>query len=142
MDNSTTDGGRWGQNTALWAIVAIIIVIAFLWWCHKSGDNKAALAESIQRLYGRVDCLAPQLEKYTERTDAIAVGLAKSAEAQKAFQKTAYAQLADLDDAVFTSRCGGGCGCNSGNGRNKFEKRSTYTLDSTEVTEIDTCVSC
>ena len=47
--------GWWGQNTALWAIVAIAIVIAFLWFCHKSGEDKANLAGSIQQLYGRVN---------------------------------------------------------------------------------------
>ena len=53
------EGGWWGQNTALWAIVAIIIVIAFLWFCHKTGEDKANLAGSIQQLYGRVNALEP-----------------------------------------------------------------------------------
>jgi hypothetical protein len=43
-----------------------------------------------------------------------------------------------LDGAVFVARCGhgrGGCGC----GTEKFRKESNYTLDSTTLTEIDTC---
>lgn len=129
-----TDGGKWGQNTALWAIVAIIVVIAFIWFCHKNGENKAALAASIQNLYGRMNTLEPVVAnntatifKTSNTISAVVQGVADI-----------KSDVDALDGAVFESRCGchrGGCGC----GTEKFRKESTYTLASTNLTEIDTC---
>ena len=132
MEN--TDGGKWGQNTALWAIVAIIIVIAFLWFCHKSGEDKAALAGAVQSVTSRVNAIEPAV---TANANNI-FGLSNSV--AKAHQSIQFigADVASLDDAVYVPRCGhgrSGCGC----GTEKFRKESTYTLDSTTLTEVDTC---
>ena len=41
MEN--TDGGRWGQNIALYIIAGVILIALFIWLCHKSGEDKANL---------------------------------------------------------------------------------------------------
>ena len=127
------DGGKWGQNTALWAIVAIIIVIAFLWWCHRAGDDKANLAASIQNLYGRVNTLEPVVASNTAVLNKVGNTLSAAVQGVADIKSDVDA----LDVAVFAPVCGrrGGCGC----GTEKFRKESTYTLDSTSLTEIDTC---
>ena len=130
----STDGGRWGQNTALWAIVAIIVVIAFLWFCHKSGEDKANLAGSVQQLYGRVNAIEPAVTANAQNVYRINNVLAQTVQGVQCIKDDVGA----LDAAVFVSRCGnnrGGCGC----GTEKFRKESTYTLDSTTLTEVDTC---
>ena len=129
-----TDGGRWGQNTALWAIVAIIVVIAFLWFCHKSGEDKAALAGAVQSVTSRVNALEPAVTANGQNIYRINNAVGK---AQQSIQFIGD-DVAALDDAVYVPRCGnnrGGCGC----GTEKFRKESTYTLDSTTLTEVDTC---
>ena len=130
----STDGGRWGQNTALWAIVAIIVVIAFLWFCHKSGEDKAALAGAVQSVTSRVNALEPTVTANGQNIYRINSAVGK---AQQSIQFIGD-DVAALDDAVYVPRCGnnrGGCGC----GTEKFRKESTYTLDSTTLTEVDTC---
>lgn len=128
-----TDGGRWGQNTALWAIVAIIVVIAFLWFCHKSGEDKANLAGSIQQLYGRVNTLEPVVANNAATLNRVGNTLSAAVQGVADIK----ADVDALDGAVFAPVCGrrGGCGC----GEEKFRKESTYTLASTSLTEIDTC---
>ena len=130
----STDGGRWGQNTALWAIVAIIVVIAFLWFCHKSGEDKAALAGAVQSVTSRVNALETAVTANGQNIYRINSAVGK---AQQSIQFIGD-DVAALDDAVYVPRCGnnrGGCGC----GTEKFRKESTYTLDSTTLTEVDTC---
>lgn len=130
----STDGGRWGQNTALWAIVAIIVVIAFLWFCHKSGEDKAALAGAVQSVTSRVNALESAVTANGQNIYRINNAVGK---VQQSIQFIGD-DVAALDDAVYVPRCGnnrGGCGC----GTEKFRKESTYTLDSTTLTEVDTC---
>lgn len=132
MDN--TDGGRWGQNIALYIIAGVILVALFIWLCHKSGEDKANLAGAVQSVTSRVNAIEPAV---TANANNI-FGLSNSV--AKAHQSIQFigADVASLDDAVYVPRCGhgrGGCGC----GTEKFRKESTYTLDSTTLTEVDTC---
>jgi hypothetical protein len=132
----TNDG--WGRYPAIWALVVVALVILAFWWCNKSGQDKADLAASVQRLYGKVDCVTPMVEKYAERVDAIGVALGRTAQAQADFQSYASNLLGDLDNAVFAPRCGnhsGGNGC----GQTRFVKSTPYTAGTTTLEETDTC---
>ena len=132
MEN--TDGGRWGQNIALYIIAGVILVALFIWLCHKSGEDKANLAGAVQSVTSRVNAIEPAV---TANANNI-YGLSNSvARANQSIQFLG-ADVASLDDAVYVPKCGhgrGGCGC----GTEKFRKESTYTLDSTTLTEVDTC---
>lgn len=134
--------GRWGITTAVWAIFAIIIVFGLFAWCHQQGKDKADLAASIQNLYGGFNCLKPQVDKYMDRTDAIGNGLSKVSQAQADFQKTAYLQLADLDDAVFVARCGCNHGCSRDGGNPRFVAKTNYNVASQTLEQIETCGGC
>lgn len=133
---SDDHGGRWGQNTALWAIVAIIIVIAFLWWCHEGGKNKADLAASIQGLYGKVNAIEPIVAHHTENLESLNSVTSATTQAVGDFKSVTKRQLAQLEGAVFTSRCADdGCGCNN----SRFVKKSTFTPSTVEVTQEERC---
>lgn len=130
------DGGRWGQNIALYIIAGVILVALFIWLCHKSGEDKANLAGAVQSVTSRVNAIEPAV---TANANNI-YGLSNSV--AKAHQSIQFigADVASLDEAVYVPRCGhgrgSGCGCG---GSEKFRKESTYTLDTTTLTEIDTC---
>ena len=143
MTESTDTGGKWGQNIALFAIIAVAIALFVIWLCNKSGQDKADLAASVQKLYGQVECLSNQSNKYADRVDAIGNAVTRVAQAQADFQGYASSLLVDLDNAVFTSRCGqhGGCGCNNGCGQSRFVKTTPYTAGTTTLEETDTCCS-
>lgn len=132
------EGGMWGQNTALWAIVAIIIVIAFLWFCHRSGDNKAELAASVQELYGRVNTLEPVVKNNAEQSFRTATSLAGIVQGVSDIRDYTYSQIASLDNAVFQPVCGSrrsSCGC----GDDRFIKKSTFTPSTVTVEQIESC---
>lgn len=140
MNENGTDRGWWGQNLALFIIAAVAIVLFVVWLSNKSGQDKADLAASIQRLYGKVDCIEPQVIKYADRVDAIGNAVTKVAQAQSDFQAYASSMLVDLDNAVYAPKYygHGGCGCNSC-GTDKFTKETTYTAGTTTLVEKDTC---
>lgn len=132
------ESGMWGQNTALWAIVAIIIVIAFLWFCHRSGDNKAELAASVQELYGRVNTLEPVVKNNAEQNFKTATVLSGIVQGVSDIREYTYTQIASLDNAVFQPVCGShrsSCGC----GNDRFIKKSTFTPSTVEVEQIESC---
>lgn len=139
MNENGTDKGWWGQNLALFIIAAVAIVLFVVWLSNKSGQDKADLAASIQRLYGKVDCIEPQVVKYMDRVDAIGNAVTRVSQAQADFQNYAGSLLTDLDNAVFAPVCGhgrGGCG-----GTDKFTKETTYTAGATTLVEKDVCRS-
>ena len=127
------DGGRWGQNIALYIIAGVIVFAVFLWLLHKSGEDKANLAASVQGVVSRVNALEPAVTANGQNIYRLNNSVGK---VQQSIEFIG-ADVADLDDAVYVPRCGhgrGGCG-----GTEKFRKESTYTLDSTTLTEVDTC---
>ena len=95
MEN--TDGGRWGQNIALWAIVAIIIVLHSLWFCHKSGEDKANLAGAVQGVTSRVNALEPAVTANGQNIYRLNNAVAKT---QQSIQFIGD-DVASLDDAVY-----------------------------------------
>lgn len=143
MNESESTGGKWGQNIALYLIVAVAIVIFAMWLCNRSGKDKADLAASVQKLYGQVECISAQSNKYAERVDAIGNAVTRVAQAQADFQGYASSLLVDLDNAVFVPRCGNhnSCGCNNGCGQSRFVKTTPYTAGTTTLEETDTCCS-
>ena len=57
--NENYDGGRWGQNIALYIIAGVILIALFIWLCHKSGEDKANLAGAVQSVTSRVNAIEP-----------------------------------------------------------------------------------
>ena len=136
MNENYETGGWWGQNTALWAIVAIIIVIAFIWFCHKQGEDKAALAGAVQSVTSRVNALEPAVTASANNIYKMNSTMAKT------FQKLQDVSddVADLDGAVFTSRCGNGRGGDCTGTR--YVAKNSYNLATSTLEQIETCGSC
>lgn len=134
--NENYEGGMWGQNTALWAIVAIIIVIAFLWFCHKQGEDKANLAGSIQQLYGRVNAIEPAVTANAQNVFQMKGTVAGIIQGVQDIKD----DVAGLDAAVFTSRCG--CGRNGGCNDTRYVAKNSYNLATSTLEQIETCGGC
>lgn len=128
--------GKWSIATSLWVIVAIIFVIALLWYVHRSGSDKADLAASIQGLCGRVNALEPAVTAQGQNLYSINSVLSATTQAVGDFKSVANAQLAALDGAVFVPRCQAGCGNNGGS---RFVKRDNYCLSDSSLQAIETC---
>lgn len=147
MDNMTVqdfvalrkldEGSGWHQP--IWWIVAILIAIFLLWWCNKQGDGKADLAASISQINGRLNTLEPVVKNNAEQNFNTARTLSGIVQGVEDIRDYTYSQIAALDNAVFKSRCG--CGCGSSRGA-RFLKKSTYTPSTTSVEEIDECGDC
>lgn len=133
-------GGKWAQNIALYAIAIVAIVLFIVWINHKSGQDKADLAASVQKLYGQMECIAPQLNKYADRVDMISNLLAKTSQSQADFQAWATSMITDIDGVVYAPTCGHNRGCGCG-GTDKFVKSTEYTAGATTLVETDTCRS-
>ena len=133
MNEMASDrGGWWGQNLALFIIAAVAIVLFVVWLSNKSGQDKADLAASIQRLYGKVDCIEPQVSKYVDRVDAIGVALAQTSQSQADFQSYVERYMAH-------GRCGCGNNNSNGCGQTRFVKTTPYTAGTPTLEETDTC---
>ena len=131
--------GKWSENTALWAIVIVLIILALMWYINRVGSDKADLAASSQSATSRVNAL--EVATTTQGNNLMSINSVLSATAQAVgdFKSVANQQLAALDGAVFMPRSGG-CGCNgSGTGSARFVKRANYCLEDQSLQEIDTC---
>ena len=134
--NENYEGGKWGQNTALWAIVVVALVIFAIWLCNKTGKDKADLAASIQGLYGRVNALEPAVTNQGNNIMSINSVLSATAQAVGDFKTTAIEQLAALNGAVFVPRVGSNGSCGGGT---KFVKRDNYCLNDSSLQAIESC---
>ena len=126
---------RWCEKTAIWSIVVVLIVLAFMWFVHRQGKDKADLAASIQGLYGKVNALEPAVTAQGQQLYAINGVLSATTQAVGDFKTDAMRQLAALDGAVFTPKCGSNCGNNG----TRFVKRDNYCLSDSSLQAIDTC---
>lgn len=130
-------GHKWSENTALWCIVIVLFVLALLWYVHRTGEDKANLAASVQGLYGRVNALEPAVTAQGNNIMNINGVLSATTQAVGDFKSVTNAQLAALDGAVFVPRCGStSCG---GNGSSRFVKRDNYCLSDSSLQAIETC---
>lgn len=131
--------GKWSENTALWAIVVVLIILALMWYINRVGADKADLAASIQSATSRIS--AVEVATNAQGNDIKSLNSVVSATAQAVgdFKVTAGDMIASLNRATFTPRSGG-CGCNgNGNGSARFVKRTNYCVDDQSLQEIDTC---
>lgn len=129
--------GKWSMATSLWVIVGIIFVIALLWYVHRTGQDKADLAASVQGLYGRVNALEPAVTAQGNNLYALNGVMSATTQAVGDFKSVASAQLAALDGAVFVPRCQTASGC--GRSGSQFVKRDNYCLSDSSLQAIETC---
>ena len=130
--------GKWSENTALWAIVVVLIILALMWYINRVGADKADLAASIQSATSRIS--AVEVATNAQGNDIKSLNSVVSATTQAVgdFKATASDMLANLNHATFVPR-NGSCGCNRGEGSARFVKRANYCLEDQSLQEIDTC---
>lgn len=129
--------GKWGMTTALWVIAAIIFLLAILWFVHKTGQDKADLAGSIQGLYGKVNALEPAVTSQGNSIYDINGVLSATVQGVGNLKTSVAEQLAALNGAVFVPRCGSSrCGNNGGS---RFVKTDNYSLCESNLQAIETC---
>lgn len=134
--------GKWSENTALWAIVIVLIILALMWYINRVGADKADLAASIQSATSRISAVEVATKAQGDDIKDLNKVVSATTQAQGDFQFTAQEMLANLNRAAFRPAWeNGGCGRNScnGNGSARFVKRANYCLEDQSLQEIDTC---
>ena len=134
--------GKWSENTALWAIVVVLIILALMWYINRVGADKADLAASIQSATSRISAVEVATNAQGNDIKDLNKVVSATTQAQGDFQITAQEMLANLNRAAFRPAWEyGGCGRNScnGNGSARFVKRANYCLEDQSLQEIDTC---
>lgn len=127
--------GKWSENTALWSIVIVLVILAILWYVHRTGADKADLAASVQGLYGRVNAIEPAVTANANNIMSLNGVVSATTQAVGDFKSVANAQLAALDGAVFMPRCGSDCGRSN----SRFVKKDNYCLSDSSLQAIETC---
>lgn len=130
--------GKWSENTALWAIVIVLIILALMWYINRVGADKADLAASIQSATSRISAVEVATNAQGNDIKSLNSVLSATTQAVGDFKATASDMLANLNHATFVPR-NGGCGCNRGEGSARFVKRANYCLEDQSLQEIDTC---
>ena len=134
--------GKWSENTALWAIVVVLIILALMWYINRVGADKADLAASIQSATSRISAVEVATNAQGNDIKDLNKVVSATTQAQGDFKFTAKEMLANLNRAAFRPAWEhGGCGRNScnGNGSARFVKRANYCLEDQSLQEIDTC---
>ena len=62
QDLTHRNGERWGTNTALWVIAAVVVIafVANIW--SRNCSEKVAFATGLANLDGRINCITPQVQ--------------------------------------------------------------------------------
>ena len=130
--------GKWSENTALWAIVVVLIILALMWYINRVGADKADLAASIQSATSRISAVEVATNAQGNDIKGLNSVLSATTQAVGDFKATASDMLANLNHATFVPR-NGSCGCNRGEGPARFVKRANYCLEDQSLQEIETC---
>jgi hypothetical protein len=136
LEHNHKDG--WGMTTAVWVIVAVIIVFAFVYIWTKNCNEKVAFATGLARLDGRVDAIEPAVTSQGNNIYKLNGVVASTVQGVKDIKECAYNQLFELNDAVFYNPRRARS-CSSGCGNREFEQVQNYTLASTGVTVTERC---
>ena len=127
--------GKWSENTALWAIVIVLIILALMWYINRVGADKADLAASVQSATSRISAVEVATKAQGDDIKDLNKVVSATTQAQSDFQYTAGEQIAMLNRATFIPR---GRSCN-GEGQARFVKSTNYCVDDQSLQEIDTC---
>lgn len=138
-------GTGWSLATAVWAVVAVVIIWAAFRECSKRGDNKAELAAAIERLAGRSDVYAVQIEKNTNSVETVLERSASNRQALidlrelstdnfRRYNHDIYAPR--FDHYQHNGRAIDGCGRGDDS---RFIERQSFTAGETTVTKVTTC---
>lgn len=137
-DDTREERHRCGRNTALWCIMAALILIAILWFCYRVSNDKAELAAGIQNIAGHVNCIAPQVQTNESRLFETIGAVNRNSAAAETYAHGVNRDLAALNNRVFYEQQ---CGSRNSNGcqRSGFIKTDNYTFSDSNLQNIQTC---
>lgn len=144
---SHRNGERWGTNTALWVIAAVVVIafVANIW--SRNCSEKVAFATGLANLDGRINCITPQVSRLNEQMYGAAQAFAGLTVGVNDMRENNAVQFGALNNTVYynpvnsgyfgfgRSRNSGCCGSPS----RVFAQTQTYTPSTSEVTVTETC---
>ena len=147
---SHRNGERWGTNTGLWVIAAVVVIafVANIW--SRNCSEKVAFATGLANLDGRINCITPQVSKLNEQMYGAAQTFAGLVVGLDETRRDYGNQLGQLNNTVFYNpinsgygscgnfRSGGCCGTPS----RVFAQSTQYQQTGTpQVTVTETCAN-
>lgn len=138
-------GGSWGYTTAIWVLVAAVIVFAIVYNWTKNCNEKVQFANGLARLDGRLDCIEPQVKTLNSQMYGAAQTFAGLVTGVSDIKDVYGAQIGQLNETVFYNPVSGnffgrsnscGCGCSP---NRVFAQTQTYTPSTSQVTVTETC---
>lgn len=145
IEHNHKDG--WGSTTALWVLVAAVIIFAIVYNWTKNCNEKVQFATGLANLNGRIECMEPdvkwlgkQMYGVAQTAAGVVTGVADIKDNVTALGRTVYqfpvdSLTAQMIAAGRAPSCGG---CGRRNNR-EFEQVQTYNLASTGVTVTEKC---
>ena len=127
----------WSAATALWVLVAAIIVFAIVYNWTKNTNEKVAFATSIANINGRLSSVEPAVVSQGKNLYALNSVVSASVQGVKDIDDQIYQLNREVFYEGIHGRSRGGCGCGCGN--REFRQSSTYNLASQSVTVDETC---
>lgn len=144
---SHRNGERWGTNTALWVIAAVVVIafVANIW--SRNCSEKVAFATGLANLDGRINCIAPQVQNLNAQMYGAAQTFAGLTVGVNDMRENNAAQFAALNNTVYYNPVNSGYfGCSRtrstgccGSPSRVFAQTQTYTPSTSEVTVTETC---
>lgn len=139
MDERKEHSDSWSRNLPVWAIVIFLVILAWFWYVHKTGQDKADLAAVVQSTVSRVDSLETVATAQGNDIKELNKVATATTQAQADFQYTASENLKMLNRATYVPRGTNGRGSDCNGGSPRFVKSSKYCLEDSSLQEIDTC---
>ena len=140
---------HWGATTAIWALVAVVVVAAIVYNWTRNCNEKVQFSTALANLNGRVSCMEPNVRWAGEQLYAANGAISATVQGVGDMKRNFGEQLFQLNKEIFydeNSGCGcsrgrnrSGNGCGSCSGGREFRQTSTYNLASTNVTVDETC---
>lgn len=143
-----SDSKSWCSNTALYLILAAILITAIVYNWTKNCNEKVAFATGLSNLNGKIECIVPQVSKLNEQMYGAAQTFAGLTVGVNDMRENYSAKFDALNNTVFwnpannfwNNGCGrqrNGCGCGTPN--RIFAQTQTYAPKDQQVTVTETC---
>ena len=95
------NGEHWGTNTALWVLVAAVIIFAVVYNWTKNCNEKVAFATALSNLSGKIECVAPQVATLNGQMYGAAQAFAGLTVGVNDIKQVYGEQIGQLNNTVF-----------------------------------------
>lgn len=138
----------WGSTTALWVLVAAVIIIAIVYNWTKNCNEKVAFATGLSNLNGKIECITPQVATLNSQMYGAAQAFAGLTVGVNDIKQVYGEQIGQLNNTVFYNPanegwfgCGRSRGC-CGSPSRVFAQSTQYAQTGTpQVTVTESCAN-